>query len=117
MEFTFLYRKQVNHITEREGSRTPLCFGLERRMYLKRKIRNSSQMIKMAEIFFREVFRNALAKKLIECFKISRVVFLNGQLYSIKMYFEGVNRGLVKSITCRRWNSLLQFRYTMLANP
>ena len=38
-----------------ERSRPPLCSGLERNMYLKRKILTSSQMVKMAEIFCWEV--------------------------------------------------------------
>ena len=46
------------HLLKR--SRPSLCSGLERIMYLKRKILTSSQMVKMAEIFFGRCFKNAL---------------------------------------------------------
>ena len=35
-----------SYFTELEGSRPPLCSGLERSMYLKRKILTSSQIVK-----------------------------------------------------------------------
>ena len=40
----------------------PLRSGLERSMYLKRKILTSSQMVKMADLFFGRCFKNALTR-------------------------------------------------------
>ena len=42
------YQRTVSMV---EGSRPPLFFGLERSMYLKRKIPTSSEMVKMTGIF------------------------------------------------------------------